>query len=232
MKERLAKELLEKTKKDYNLIAEEFSRTRRNLWSELFAVFKDYTKEKDKVLDVGCGNGRFLDLLGQKKIDYIGVDNSEEQIREAQKKYPDRNFLVADALNLPFPNDSFDKVFLIAVLHHIPSINLRIKVLAELQRVLKPGGFLLLTVWRPPLAEILKLISKYSFLRLIRRSKMDFGDVLVPWGSRVERYYHFFKKSEIMELANRAGFKTLKSEIVRNQTGKRSNLYLIAQKSP
>jgi len=223
---------LDKTKRDYNLIAEEFSRTRRNFWSELFAVLKDYTKEGEKVLDVGCGNGRFLDLLGEKKIDYTGVDNSEEQIREAQKKYPDRNFLVADALNLPFPDDSFDKVFLIAVLHHIPSINLRIKVLTELQRVLKPRGYLLLTVWRPPLAEILKLISKYSFLKLIRRSKMDFFDVLVPWGNRVERYYHFFKKSEIMELANWAGFKTLKSEIVRNQTGKRSNLYLIAQKPP
>ena len=60
---------------------------------------------------------------------------------------------------------------------------------------------------------------------------MDFGDALIPWGSRVERYYHFFKKSEIMELANRAGFETLKSEIVRNQTGKRSNLYYIGCKA-
>lgn len=232
MDKELAKELLEKTRRDYDLIAEEFSRTRRNFWSELFAVLKDYTKDGDKVLDVGCGNGRFLDLLGQKKIDYLGIDNSEEQIREARKKYPDKNFLVADALNLPFPDDSFDKVFLIAVLHHIPSRNLRIKVLVELQRVLRPGGHLLLTVWRPPLAEALRPIFKYSFLKLIGRSKMDFLDVLIPWGSRVERYYHFFKKSEIMELASRAGFKTLKSEIVRNQTGKRSNLYLIAQKPP
>ena len=146
MDKEYAKYLLEKTHQDYSRIAEEFSKTREYLPEERKDLLLQYITPGDKVLDLGCGNGRFSGVF-QKDIEYIGVDNSEGMIEIARKKYPGADFSVADALNLPFPENYFDKVFSFAVIHHVPSTELRIKFLKEARKVLRPGGILILTVW-------------------------------------------------------------------------------------
>jgi len=236
MKKDYAEYLLKKTKEDYNLIAEDFSRTRWNIWAE-FSIFRDYVKGGDEILDIGCGNGRLLELLKGKNIEYIGVDNSERLIEIAKRRLqPTRHpeykakFLVADTLNLPFPNDYFDKVFLIAVLHNIPSKELRFKALQEARRVLKPEGLLILTVWDIRRKETVILILKHLFLKLIGKSQLDFKDVFVPWGKKVRRYYHYFTERELINLVKKEGFKIKKFGVAKNETGKRSNIYLIAEK--
>lgn len=224
-----AKYLLEKTRNDYNLIAEDFSRTRWNIWSE-FNIFRDFIKEGDKVLDVGCGNGRILELLKNEKINYTGVDVSEKLLEIAQKRYPQNNFLVADNLNLPFLDNNFDKVFSVAVLHTIPSQRLRKKAISELKRVLKPGGLLLITVWDMWREDTFPLLLKYFFLKLIGKSKLDFRDAFVPWSNKTKRFYHFFTKKELQSLIKNVGFSIVKEDIAKNETGRRSNIYLIARK--
>lgn len=225
MDQELANELVKKTKDDFNLIAKEFSQTRHRFWPELANSLRGFIKEEDKILDIGCGNGRLLDLFKRKEIDYIGIDNSEGQIMEAKAKYPEENFFVADALNLPFDNNVFDKVFSIAVFHEIPSLEFRKQFLKETKRVLKKNGLLFLTVW--DLRFQLSLILKYSFLKIIGRSKLDWKDVFIPWGDKVQRYYHIFSRREIIRLVKKAGFDIIKTGI----TGK-GNIYLIAKKSP
>jgi len=229
MEKEYAEYLLKKTKEDYNLIAEDFSRTRWNIWSE-FSIFRNFVREGDKILDVGCGNGRLLELLKDEKINYTGVDLSEKLIEIAQKRYPQNNFLVADNLNLPFSDNNFDKVFSIAVLHTIPSQNLRKKAIFEIKRVLKEGGLLITTVWDIWRKDSLPLLLRYSFLKLIGKSKLDFGDAFVPWSGKTERFYHFFTKKELQSLVEIAGFNIIKKGVVKNETGKRSNIYLIAEK--
>lgn len=220
---------MEKTKKDYNLIAEDFSRTRWDIWTE-FNIFRNYVKNGDKILDAGCGNGRLLELFKDKSIDYKGIDVSEKLIDLARKKYPNNNFMVADNLNLPFSDNNFDKVFSVAVLHSIPSEEFRREVLSELKRVMKPGGLLILTVWNVWRKDTLPLLIKYSLLKLIGKSKLDFGDTFVSWADKTERYYHFFRKNELQSLVGRAGFHVIKKGVAKNETGKRSNIYLIGQK--
>lgn len=229
MKKDYAEYLLKKTKEDYNLIAEDFSRIRWNIWAEL-STFRDYVKDGDEILDIGCGNGRLLELLKGKNIEYIGVDNSERLIDIAKRRYPTKKFLVADTLNLPFPNDYFDKIFLIAVLHNIPSKELRFETLQEARRVLKSEGLLILTVWDIWRKKTVILILKHLFLKLIGKSQLDFKDVFVPWGKKVRRYYHYFTKRELINLVEREGFKIKKFGVAKNETGKRSNIYLIAEK--
>jgi ubiquinone/menaquinone biosynthesis C-methylase UbiE len=230
MEKKYAEYILEKTKKDYDLIAEEFSQTRGFLWEEL-KKFKDLVKDGEKILDLGCGNGRLLEILRDKKIEYIGVDSSRKLIEIAKEKHPNFQFLVADALSLPFLENSFDKVFSISVFHHIPSEELRLQFLKEIKRILKPKGILILTVWNLWQKRYFLLIFKFTLLKLFFRSKLDFKDIFIPWGKKIDRYFHCFTKSEIEKLIKKVNFKILNSGKIKSQSG-RYHLYLIAKKSP
>ncbi len=183
MDKEYAKYLLEKTKNDYNLIAENFSSTRYSIWPEL-NILGGYIKGGDKILDLGCGNGRFLELFKEIKVDYMGVDNSEKLIEITNKKYPGKKFQVADALNLPFPDNYFDKIFSIAVLHHIPSGDFRNQFIKEAKRVLKPGGLLIITVWKFHQFKEIYLLFKYTILRLFGKTKLDWKDIFRTLGRK------------------------------------------------
>lgn len=225
-----AKYLLEKTRQDYNLIAEDFSRTRERPWEEIRFLFDNYLFDEEKVLDLGCGNGRYLEFLKGKNVDYFGVDSSEKLIEIAKSKYPEAKFQVGDALNLSFPNNFFCKVYSIAVFHQIPSEEFRLQFLNEIKRVLKLGGLLILTCWRFHQPKELYILFKYTILKLFGKSKLDWKDIFEPWGKKVKRYYHCFSEKELENLARRGGFKIQKVGIVKNQRGNRQNFYLIAKK--
>ena len=228
MKKEYADFLLKKTQRDYNLIAEEFSRTRGKIWEELRFLFDNYLAEGDKLLDLGCGNGRYYEAV--ENASYVGVDSSEKLIRIAQKKYPEARFQVADSLNLPFPDNSFDKIYSIAVLHHIPSKEYRLQFLKEAKRVLKEDGLLILTVWKFHQSKDIFLLFKYTILRSIGKTKLDFKDIFEPWGKKIDRYYRCFSKGELKSLVKEAGFKIRKVGAVRNKRGNRRNIYLVAGK--
>ena len=222
---------MERVNRNYNLIAKDFSRTRNRPWYEIRFLFSDYLFSGDKVLDLGCGNGRNIVYFNEKLTDYYGVDNSVELIKLAKKKYPQKNFSVDDALDLSFAGSFFDKVYSIAVLHQIPSEELRLKFLREAKRVLKPKGLLALTVWKLYRIDHLILMLKNSFMKMIKGSKLDYGDVLVPWGDKIERYYHFFSEKELKELIEKAGFNLIESGVVKSDDNDRQNIYIIAQKN-
>ena len=222
--------LIKKTRDDYNLISVDFSRTRNRLWEEIAFLFR--AENNEKVLDSGCGNGRYYELL--KHTDYTGIDNSKELITIAKEKYPNAKFQVADSLNLPFADNSFNQVYSIAVLHRIPSKEYQWQFFKEAKRVLKKDGKFIITVWSLPIKQYNKknvfLLLKYTFLKIIGLSKLDFGDVLEPWGNQTEKYYHWFSKRELERLAKKAGFKIEESGFIRNDRKTRQNIYLVAKK--
>ncbi|OGZ19010.1 MAG: hypothetical protein A2175_01635 [Candidatus Nealsonbacteria bacterium RBG_13_42_11] len=237
MDKKYAEYLLKKTKEDYNLIAEDFSNT-RNFISDDIIMLGKYAKEGDKILDLGCGNGRLNEAFEGKKIEYTGVDNSEKMIEIAKKKYPPKKFLLNTNLNLPFSNDYFDKVYCLAVFHHIPSEEFRLQALNEIKRVLKPSGLLILTVWNlNPFKMILigkkkRTLSffKCSILKVLGKSKIDFNDFFIPWKDVCQRYIHYFTKGELKKLAEKSEFKIKKTGISESQKMRESNIYLIAEK--
>jgi ubiquinone/menaquinone biosynthesis C-methylase UbiE len=146
MKESTAKHLLKKVENDYDLIAEEFSETRKWLWPE-FEGFKKYLKDGQTILDLGCGNGRLYELLKDlKDLEYIGVDNNKKFIQLAKEKFSSAKFLYGDLLSIPY-NSKVDILFSIASLHHIPSKRLRIKCIQEMKKLLTPKSTLIITVY-------------------------------------------------------------------------------------
>lgn len=94
--------------------------------------------EKQSILDLGCGTGTLTVQLNNLAKMVIGVDQSESMIKKAQEQYPNINFLICDALSLPFENQ-FDVVFSNAVFHWIKDHE---TLLDNINKVLKPKGLL------------------------------------------------------------------------------------------
>jgi ubiquinone/menaquinone biosynthesis C-methylase UbiE len=88
MRQKFADEILLKVVSDYNEIADEFSETRNHAWYE-FEIYRELLKENDRVLDLGCGNGRLFEFLEPMKIKYDGVDVSSGLLSKAKRKYAD-----------------------------------------------------------------------------------------------------------------------------------------------
>jgi ubiquinone/menaquinone biosynthesis C-methylase UbiE len=96
------------------------------------------------VLDVACGEGYGSSLLAEKANKVVGVDISEEAISHAKKTYRNSNleFILGSCDKLPFPDNSFDLAVSYETIEHIETQE---EFLAELVRVLKPEGHLVLS---------------------------------------------------------------------------------------
>ena len=101
-----------------------------------------------QVLDVGCGNGYILSLLARAQAITTGIDITPKAIQISQERFKaaglDGRFLEANAEALPFPDSTFDCVFSLGVLHHTPDTE---KAVAEIFRVLRPGGRLIMMLY-------------------------------------------------------------------------------------
>lgn len=227
MKEETAQKILKDLQNNYNRIAENFSQTRKKIWPLLYD-FKDFVKDKDRVLDVGCGNGRLIEVLKDKKIKYLGIDFSSKLVEIAKKNYPypwasfkQENFLTFTE------NQKFDVIFMIAFWHHIPSSKLREKVLEKANKLLKKNGILIITVWNLWNKKYFKYIIKGVFDKILGKQDLDFFDTFIPWQNKVMRYYHAFLFCEAKKTLKKAGFKIIRSG---KTTEKQSNFYFVCQK--
>lgn len=221
--------ILQKTKENYNEFAQSFSQKRKNPWPEIELLILKYLKENDKVLDLGCGSGQYFSFFQKQKVQYFGLDFSEKLVEIARKKYPKAQFFVGDALNLPFSDNFFDKVIAIAILHHIPSKELRNKFLQEIYRVLKKEGILILTCWYLHKKPYRCTILKFNILKFLKLSKLDYNDIIFPLGEIKKCYFHCFKKEELEDLLISNNFYLLDSGLLK-RTNKNENLFMIAKK--
>lgn len=119
-------------------------RIQRSLLLESLAFIDSIApSQQGEVLDFGCGSGRWVHLFTSHGYRYTGVDISSEMIKLATTHHPNSTFQKVIDNHLAFPDNSFDLIASIAVLHHNP-IEEQDRLLREFQRVSRHGSFLLL----------------------------------------------------------------------------------------
>jgi SAM-dependent methyltransferase len=96
-----------------------------------------------EVLDVGCGTGRWLRRYEELGYHATGIDSTASMLRVARQLKTNAPLVLGEAYRLPFPNARFDLVSDITVVQHI-SASLQPQALAEIVRVIRPGGRLIL----------------------------------------------------------------------------------------
>jgi ubiquinone/menaquinone biosynthesis C-methylase UbiE len=159
--------------------------------SPLLPILLKYLPKNGKILEAGCGPGRWVFTLSQKSYQIIGIDSAKETIQAAKKAFPKLNLKTANLLNLPFKKASFKSVICLGVLEHIKSpkkLNLALK---EINQVLKSKGLLFCSV---PYYNPIRVIK--NFLNLYPKNG---------------RFYQYaFGAREFSQRLENQGFKILK----------------------
>ena len=106
-----------------------------------YVIAEDYVQ--GHVLEIGCGEGRGVDLLIRRAESFTAIDKIQEVVDKLQQKFPSGKFIAGNIPPLSaLKNESYDRIFSFQVIEHIKNDKL---FLQEIHRVLKPGGMALLT---------------------------------------------------------------------------------------
>jgi SAM-dependent methyltransferase len=214
MNKKAEKYILKLVEQGYEEIAVDFSETRKKPMKPMvYQITEDLNiGTDDKVLDLGCGNGCFFEVLSGRG-NYLGLDNISRLLALAQREHK-TNFKKFDIIKLEdFKEGDFNFIFSWAVFHHIPGKKLRLNFLQEVYKKLKPEGRFVFSVWKlRNRKDFYKLAFKTFFNNLFQGKIMDWADLIFPWKgspkkSQPPRYYHAFSKKSLEKGVEKSGFK-------------------------
>jgi len=210
------------------------------------------------ILDVGCGNGRFaifLDSVSCGTYRYLGIDSSPEMLLQADRRLVDLESIEAhfqlceltrDPGDLDLAGRPFDLVVLFGVLHHIPGLDHRRRLLERLANLLAPSGFLVLSFWQFGNKDRFqgRILDWSDHNRLssesVDRGQLEPGDFLLAWGDTAaaagqggsgpgpRRYCHYANPGEAEELTQSLGLDTV-DRFESDGGGGNLNLYFVLQ---
>ena len=217
-----AQQLLKINREFYDRFGESFSATRQRLQPGVKKILGTIQADVS-VLDLGCGNGNFLRELSRRghKADLLGVDFSLPLLRDAESQ-PEgfsARFLEIDITELSVISnqslipDNWSLITAFAMLHHIPSTEIRLDILRMVRKLLKADGRLILSNWQFLNSEKLKSrIQAWDKVGIVD-SDLDEGDYLLDWrsGGGGLRYAHHFTTQELLALAEQAKMRVIDS---------------------
>ena len=181
-------QISEKFAQNWEKIADDFSATRKNFWSEFEIFSRETLRENFKILDAGCGNGRAFPFFVRKNCQVFGIDRSKNLVKIAREKFPDSKiFCEKMEENWDFfEPEFFDAIWSIASFHCLEKNFAREKFLQNAHRVLKKNGKIAISVWN--LNQ--KKFRKFRRFFRPREFEIPFGDAKIP-----RFYFQFCEKS-------------------------------------
>jgi tRNA (uracil-5-)-methyltransferase TRM9 len=206
----------------YTQFGDSFSATRHRLQSGVRRVL-EMLKGDENILDLGCGNGELARELAQRRHrgSYLGVDFSLPLLKDAESQPEDfsATFQQVDLTQLSVNSIQssttahWSLITAFAVLHHIPSYELRLNILRTARQLLKPDGLFIHSNWQFLNSEKLKARIQPWEAAAVSESDVDAGDYLLDWrsGGTGLRYVHHFNEAELQELAEATGFQIEKT---------------------
>lgn len=160
---------------------------RRSLQSEIF--LKYITNKENRILDIGCGSGKFLKILATYGFQRtFGVEPDRHLIDGLLAEFPEFEDRIkySGATCLPFDDCSFDCVYFFNVMHHLQGTPDYLKAINEAHRVLVEGGILIM------------IEPCNSFIYSLKR---NFARMLSPFSSFWSNMYNMmFEERELMEM--------------------------------
>ncbi len=213
-----ATRLIELNRDFYTRFGDSFSATRQRIQPGVRRVLEMLNGDEN-ILDLGCGNGELARVLAQRGHHgaYLGVDfirNAESipEVFSAKFLQVDLSQLSPDSHQLAVISeqitDDCSLITAFAVLHHIPSHQLRLNILKSVHQLLKPNGLFIHSNWQFLNSEKLKARIQPWDVAAISESDVDAGDYLLDWrsGGQGLRYVHHYDEVELKELAEETGF--------------------------
>ncbi len=141
-------------------------------------------------LDAACGTGRFSEALAERGHRVLGVDSSPEMLSRARRRVPGAAFCLGELDRLPLSDDAVDLVVCGLAMSHLPSLG---PAMAELARVLRPGGHLVISdvhhelIFRGSVVHALGASHEPGLVPTYRHSIGDFLRAALPLGLAVRR---------------------------------------------
>jgi SAM-dependent methyltransferase len=215
-----AARLIDINRQFYTRFGDSFSATRRRIQPGVGRVL-GMLKGNESILDLGCGNGELTRELARRghRGTYLGVDFSLPLLRdaEAQPEGFSARFMEVDLTRLSvFSNQlsvrgGWSRITAFAVLHHIPSHDLRLDILRVVNQLLKRDGLFIHSNWQFLNSDKLKVRIQPWEAAGVSASDVDAGDYLLDWrnGGQGLRYVHHFDEEELAELAESSHFQIL-----------------------
>ncbi len=232
MRPEIAQQLVDLNSRFYQSFADSFSETRQRLQPGVARMLAEIPVTAS-ILDLGCGNGELAHELRRRRHsgDYLGLDFSAGLLSAARADAPEfARFKQADLSATDwgqgFGEKQYDFILAFAVLHHIPSKELRLQILEKARALLVPGGIFLHSNWQPLNSERLKArIQPWEAIGL-SEADVDTGDYLLDWRRDGQglRYVHQYGEEELAELAQEADF-TVVETFYSDGEGGRLGLY-------
>lgn len=201
MDKKVIKKLNQLNKEFYAKTSLDFDDSRQYYWTG-WEKLVPYFKNGMKILDVGCGNGRFYEFIKSKGFDveYVGVDSSSELLALARNRYPEASWQELDIVNgYKKIKDRYDLIVSFGVFHHIPSFELRKNIIDHLSQL---GAVLAISFWQfPKLKNLMKRQVLFNEVGLTK-SDVEENDYLLDWqrGEKALRFCHYVDKAEVMRL--------------------------------
>jgi tRNA (uracil-5-)-methyltransferase TRM9 len=211
-----AARLIEINQDFYTRFGGSFSATRHRIQPGVRRVL-NMLEGDESILDLGCGNGELARELAKQRHEgpYLGVDFSLPLLRETasmpegfSSRFIETDLTKLDANQWIVDSGKWKVATAFAVLHHIPSNEIRLNILRTVRGLLMNDGKFILSNWQFLNSEKLKgRIQDWSKVGL-SASDVDPGDYLLDWRSGGEglRYIHHFSEAELSALAGAARF--------------------------